>query len=205
MVCEKLVIILSSHQSSYLSHFLCTHPSLQGRGYTKRIIKVVFFQGEMMNKKMYAVTRLPCGYTTTNIWDDEIEKSMKKTKHYDGWNTPFWEQMNSTRYKNSYKDVVDECDDLIHGSSITFNGNATSVRFTKENPSTSLLYELDSHTKYSIAVKIEDNLMYSKNPDFGWLKCNFQTLEDLLSKKQAARDNMGKEVMLNVGGRRKTF
>ena len=101
---------------------------------------------------------------------------------------------------------MDECDDLVHGSSIEFTGNATSVRLMKNNPSTSLLYELDSHTKYSIAVNIEDNLMYLNNPHFGWLKCNFQVLEDLPSqKKQSARDNVGKEVMLIVGGRKKTF
>ena len=45
--------------------------------------------------------------------------------------------------------------------------------------------------------------MYSNNPHFNWMKCNFQALEDLPSqKKKTARDNVGKEVMLNVGGRR---
>ena len=114
--------------------------------------------------------------------------------------------MNFTRYTNSYTDVVDEFNDLTHGSSITFTGNATSVRLMNDAPSTSLLYELNRHTKYSIAVNIEDNFMSSKNPHVGWLKCNFQALEYLPSqKKQAARDNVGKEVMLNVGGRRKNF
>ena len=95
--------------------------------------------------------------------------------------------MNFTRYKSSYKDVEDECDDLIHYSSIIFTGNANSVRLMKDNTSTSFPYELDSHTKYSITVNIEDNLMYSKNLHFGWVECNFQALEDLPSqKKQAA-------------------
>ena len=98
---------------------------------------------------------------------------------------------------------MDECDDLVHSSSIKFTGNATSVRLMKDNPSTSLLNKLDSHTNYSIAVNIEDNFMYSKDPYIGWLKCNFQSLEDLLfKKKHAVRENMGKEVILNVGGRR---
>ena len=45
--------------------------------------------------------------------------------------------------------------------------------------------------------------MYSNNPRFGWLKCTFQALEDRLSKKkQEARENMGKDVTLNVGDRR---
>ena len=74
----------------------------------------------------------------------------------------------------------------------------------KDIPGTSLLYELDSHTKYSIAINIKDSSMYSKNPHFSWLKCSFQVLEDLPSqKKQVTRDNVEKEIMLNVGGRRK--
>ena len=110
--------------------------------------------------------------------------------------------MNFIRYKNSYKDVVDECNNLVHGSSVIFTGDATSVRHMKDNLSTSLLYELDSHTKYYIVVNIEYNLMYSKNPHFGWLTCNFQALEDLPSqKKQAARESLVKEVMFNVVGR----
>ena len=37
------------------------------------------------------------------------------------------------------------------------------------------------------------------------MKCNFQVLEDFTpQKKQAARDHVGKEFMLNVGGRRKS-
>ena len=43
------------------------------------------FQGDMMHTKIYAVTRLPCGYVPTKIWDDEIERSMRiSNKHYDG-------------------------------------------------------------------------------------------------------------------------
>ena len=97
-----------------------------------------------------------------------------------------------------------ECNDLVHSSTIKFSGNAASVRLMKHNSTTSILYELDSYTKYPIVANPEDNLMYSNNPHFSWLKCNFQALEDLPSKKkQAARDNMRKEVMLNMGGRRK--
>ena len=32
------------------------------------------------------------------------------------------------KLQKSYKDVVDKCDDVVHGSSITFSGNAASVR-----------------------------------------------------------------------------
>ena len=88
--------------------------------------------------------------------------------------------------------------------SATLFGNAGSVSIIKHKPTTSILYELDSHNKYSIAVNIEGNFMFSKNPYFDWSRCTFQALEDLPSqKKQAARDNMRKEVMLNMGGRRK--
>ena len=113
--------------------------------------------------------------------------------------------MSFTMYKKSYKDVVDDCNDFVYGSSVILSGNAGSVRLMKHKTTTSILYDFDSHTNYSIAVNTYDNLMYSKNPHFGWLKYNFHVLEDLPpQKKQAARDNVGKEVMLNVGGRRKT-
>ena len=67
MVCEKLVNSSLTHQSSSLIHFLCTYPSLQGRGYIKRIMKVVFDQDDMMYTQIHAVTRLPCGYKPTEI------------------------------------------------------------------------------------------------------------------------------------------
>ena len=44
MVCERLVTITSAHQSSCLIHYICTYPSLQGRGYTKQIMKVVLIR-----------------------------------------------------------------------------------------------------------------------------------------------------------------
>ena len=83
--------------------------------------------------------------------------------------------MTFTRYKNSYKDSVDEFNDIVHGPIITFTENATSVKLMKDNPTTKFLYELDSYTKYSFAVNIKDNFMYSKK-HFGWMKYNFQAL-----------------------------
>ena len=44
MVCEMLVTISSSQQSSYLIHFLYNYPSIQGIGYAERIMKAIFFR-----------------------------------------------------------------------------------------------------------------------------------------------------------------
>ena len=88
--------------------------------------------------------------------------------------------------------------------SATFSGNASSVKLIKHKPTTNSIYKLDSHTKYYIAVSTDDNFMYSNSP-LGWLKCNFQALEDLLPQnKQRGSNHVGKEIMLSVGGRRKT-
>ena len=83
------------------------------------------------------------------------------------------------------------------------SGNTDSVRLIKHKLTTSILYELYSHTKYYITFSTADNLMYSNNPQFSWLRCHWARLEDLPpQKKQAARENVGKEVILNVGGSR---
>ena len=151
-----------------MTHFLCTNPSLQGRGYAKRIMKVVFSQGEMINKNVYGAIKLPKGYKITEYNKNGEPRAMfEKSAHYSGWNDRFWEKMSFTFYNNSYTDVVDECDHLMYGSSTTFSGNAGSARLMKHNPTTYILYELDSHTKYSIAFNPNDNLMYSKYPHFG--------------------------------------
>ena len=100
---------------------------------------------------------------------------------------------------------MDECNPFVYGLSKTLSGNAGSVSLMKYKPTTSILYELDSHTKYSTTVNAADNLMYLKNPHFGWLGCHWMVLEDLPpQKKQAARDNVGKELTLTVGVSRNT-
>ena len=179
-------------------------------------MKVVFDQDETMNKKIYEVSRLPVGYEPTDIFKYRKPRSgLKNFEHYHGWNISFCEKISFKIYTNSYKDVVDKCIKFFYGSKAalhgitdfiaTLSGNAGSVRLMKHKPTSSILYELDSHTKYSIAVNTYDNFVYSKNPHLGWLKCNFQALEDLPpQKKQAASNSMGKESMLNLGGRRKT-
>ena len=60
---------------------------------------------------------------------------------------------------NSYKDIVEKYYDLVYGSGTIFSGNAGSARFMKHNPTTSILYNLDSHTNYSIASNPDNNLM----------------------------------------------
>lgn len=49
-------------------------PQLQGRGYEKRIIEIVFNQANMVNKWIYAIIRLPCGYELTEIIKTEEDK-----------------------------------------------------------------------------------------------------------------------------------
>ena len=90
--------------------------------------KVVFAQGEMMNKKMYTVTMLPVDMYPNIFGVIGYPGLCSKNKYYDEWNTPFQEKMKFKMLQKSYKDVVDECDDVVHGSSITFSGNAASVR-----------------------------------------------------------------------------
>ena len=74
-----------------------------------------------------------------------------------------------TMYNNSHRDVVDECNPLVYGSIAKKSGNTGSIRLMKHKNTTSILYKLDSHTKYSIAVNTADSLIYSKNSHFGWL------------------------------------
>ena len=95
-------------------------------------------------------------------------------------------------YKISCRYVVDEYDDFVYGLSATLSGNVISVRLIKHKPTTSIIYEIDSHTKYSIAV-IADTLMYLNNHHLGWLRCHWMGLEDLPpQKKQVDRKNVGK-------------
>lgn len=64
------------------------------------------------------------------------------------------------------------------------------------------IYELDSYTKYSIGVKKVDNMMYAKNPKCGWLRYFMADNKGLppTPTKLISAKNVGKEVILNVGG-----
>lgn len=61
--------------------------------------------------------------------------------------------------------------------------NTVSVRLMNKKLTTSTLYELDSFTKYSIAVNPLDNFIYAKNPHFGWLRCHWTGTEHLPKEK----------------------
>lgn len=55
---------------------------------------------------------------------------------------------------------------------------------------TSVLYELDKFTNYSITLNPVNNSMYVKNPHFGWLRCHWTEIEDLPSKRDMMLDKM---------------
>ena len=148
MVVEKLIHVTTTRLESCLIHFLCTYPTLQGRGYAKRLMAVVFSQPDMMNKKIYAVTRLPEGYEPIDVIKTEEDRVLfEKFAFYSDMNKIFFEKMFFTGYKNSSRMTVDECNPFIYGLSATMVGNTVSVRIECNKTTTSVLYELDSRTK----------------------------------------------------------
>ena len=58
MVLEKHVFVRQEMPSS-LIHYLCTYPSMQGKGYATKFLKMVFDQDSMYNKVVYAVMKFP--------------------------------------------------------------------------------------------------------------------------------------------------
>ena len=64
-------------------------------------MKVVFNKDDLMNKKIYAVTRLSCGYGPTQIIKDREDKDIfEKFAHYHEWNAPFWDNCFHNVQKN---------------------------------------------------------------------------------------------------------
>lgn len=107
--------------------FLCTYPSIKGSAYAKCMIQIVFHQDELMNNRVYTVTRSPAGYEPTFIIEKEDKAIFSKFSHYQDGNTPFWEELKFTVYKNPYKDVVDKCNPFIYDKSATLMSNAVSI------------------------------------------------------------------------------
>jgi len=90
MVVEKLIHVATTRLESCLKHFLCTYPTLQGRGYAKRLMAVVFSQPDMMNKNIYAVTRLPEGYEPIDVIKTEEDRVLfEKFAFYSDMNNFF--------------------------------------------------------------------------------------------------------------------
>ena len=63
MICEKYVHVPRQQNQCCLIHYLCTYPSMRERGYASMLMKRVYSQGEMVNKKIYCVTVLPKRFT----------------------------------------------------------------------------------------------------------------------------------------------
>ena len=65
--------------SCSLMHYLCTYPTIQGRGCATKMLQLVFYQNEMMNKRIYAVTKLPQGhfisYNGLDIRSEEFKEA----------------------------------------------------------------------------------------------------------------------------------
>ena len=59
MVLEKYVFAGQENVLSSLIHYVCTYPSMQGKGYATKTLKMFFEQSSMCNKVFYAVTKLP--------------------------------------------------------------------------------------------------------------------------------------------------
>ena len=62
MVLEKDIRMGRNNRDASLIHYLYTYPTMQGRGYATRILKLVFNQSDTLNLKNYAVTKFPEGH-----------------------------------------------------------------------------------------------------------------------------------------------
>ena len=81
MVCELDILVGSRKISSSLIHYLGTYPTIQGRGYASKVMKMVFEQDVLQNKSVYAVTKLPEFHAPSlkiiDIKCDEVQNSTK--------------------------------------------------------------------------------------------------------------------------------
>ena len=57
MVVEKMAFV--NGKDSSMIHFIVVDKEFQGKGYARKLLHSVFTSGEYMNKKIYAVTKLP--------------------------------------------------------------------------------------------------------------------------------------------------
>ena len=84
MVYELDILVGPKKVSSSLIHYLCTYPTMQGRGYASKVMKQVFEQEALINKVVYAVSKLPFPYSTSpsiaNINCPEVKESTSMQK-----------------------------------------------------------------------------------------------------------------------------
>ena len=98
---------------------------------------------------------------------------------------------------------VDEVDDLIFENSVTMSTHDNSVRNAKDYYNSCNVYECDNLTKYKIAINQTDNYLYAFNPHYGWQRVHYTMLIQYPNiKLKLARDNPGKEIILNSAGNR---
>ena len=108
-------------------------------------------------------------------------------------NDPFFKKL-------KFQEVL-ECTDLIYPGAVVQHSYAASFRLRRKIDNGAVLYELDSFTKYSIAVNPTDDHLYAKNPQFGWQRCLMATARQLPpSKVVEAKRNKGKEILLTICG-----
>ena len=80
--------------------------------------------------------------------------------------------------------------------------DAVCIRNSVTSKSNSVLYEIDSNVKFSLTAD-KDNILYAKNPHYGWQRCTAAQTKNLPpGKVKDAIDFVGNEVVLNSGGRR---
>lgn len=59
MVYEMNILDGAHNKSSSLIRYLCTYPTMQGRGCATKVMTMVFQQDIALNQSSYAVTKLP--------------------------------------------------------------------------------------------------------------------------------------------------
>ena len=80
--------------------------------------------------------------------------------------------------------------------------DAVYIRNSVTPISNSVLYEIDSNVKFSLTSD-KDKVLCAKNPHYGWQPCTTAQIKNLPpGKVKDALDFVGKEVVLNIGGRR---
>ena len=84
MVCELDIVVCHKKVSSSLIHYLCTYPTMEGRGYASKVMKLVFEQHALCNKIVYAVSKLPSlhakSYSTMDLDCPDVKNSTKMQK-----------------------------------------------------------------------------------------------------------------------------
>ena len=118
---------------------------------------------------------------------------------------PFFDRFKFTPYKNIYHDIIDDVDKIVFFGSEVKKSQSNSLLLgssTKCNIKGNL-YDIDNHTKFSVAVNSEDKLVYAKNPHFGWHVLSNEIIKQLPKTKiDYATKHHDKEIVLNEAGGR---